>query len=37
MGKKNHGCVVVIVTTPQLPILRVCSICAEAPALMLDL
>jgi len=37
MGKKNHGCVDVIVTTPQLLILRVCSISAEARTLMLDL
>jgi hypothetical protein len=37
MGEKNHGCVDVIVRTPQLLILRVCSIGAEPPALMLDL
>jgi hypothetical protein len=36
MGEKNHDCVRVIVTTSQLMILRVCSIGAEPPALMLD-
>jgi hypothetical protein len=37
MGKKNRGCVDVIVTVPELPVLRVCSIGAEALALMLEL
>jgi hypothetical protein len=37
MGKKNLGCVDVIVTVPELPVLRVCSVGADAPTRMLDL
>ena len=36
MGEKNLGCVDVIVTVPELPVLRVCSIGAEPPARMLE-